>query len=68
MWQKISNILGEKFNIGGNGSERCLQKFANLVKAYLCYVTKQKKTGEGKIDPPQFFDEIHSIIGRYRTF
>lgn len=63
LWQKIANILSENFSVGVNGSERCRQKFANLIKTYLSYKNKQKKTGEGEIDPPQFFEEIHSIIG-----
>lgn len=65
LWQKIAGTLKENnFSLGDKAADRCRQKFANLTKSYLSYVKQQQTTGEGKIDPPPFFDEMHSILGK----
>lgn len=66
LWQKISIIMQEKFNIGENGSEKCRQKFCNLQRTYLAYIKHQKTTGSGRNDDlPPFFAELHSILSEY---
>jgi hypothetical protein len=67
IWIKISEELQQAgFYLCENkreAAEKCRQKFANMQRQYLAYVNKVKTTGEGKHEPPAFFDEMHGILG-----
>lgn len=68
LWNLISQELIKKnFNVGENGGEKCRQKFCNLTKIYYAYMKNQKTTGEAGKDEPQFFQQMHSILGLYNN-
>lgn len=65
LWKDLAKELElQGYNLGGNGGERCRQKFANLQKAYLSYISNQVTTGSEVKDVPPFFEEMHGILGK----
>lgn len=54
IWQEIANKLKQKgFDLGSGGAEKCRQKFWEHVQT----------TGKEKMNPPPFYEELHSILG-----
>ncbi|KAF5284954.1 hypothetical protein FQA39_LY16909 [Lamprigera yunnana] len=52
LWNKIET-----------GVEKCRQKFANLQSSFVKTNDKRKRTGEGRINNPPYFDELSDIFG-----
>lgn len=48
---------------GVNAREKVRQKFSNLQSTYIKYRDSQKRTGEGKLKAPKYFDELEEILG-----
>lgn len=65
LWQKINDTMKEMgFYIGDGviGRERCRQKFCNLQTSYLKAKQRRKRTGEGVIILPPFFEELDELL------
>ncbi|VEN60031.1 unnamed protein product [Callosobruchus maculatus] len=64
LWQRIADSIQESnYNIGSNAAEKCRQKFANLMKAYLNFLKNQKITGPEAEDMPSFYNDIYKVFG-----
>lgn len=66
IWTKIANKMNETDFFVGEGvdaRERVRQKFSNLQSTYIKYRDSQKRTGEGKLKVPKYFDELEEILG-----
>jgi len=61
IWRDIASLLSDVMP-GVNGL-KCDQKWRNLKKAHKKYVDNQNKTGRGRLDKPEFFDEVDAIVG-----
>ncbi|KAF5272760.1 hypothetical protein FQA39_LY07787 [Lamprigera yunnana] len=57
------NEMGFYVGDGETGAEKCRQKFANLQSSFVKTNDKRKRTGEGKINNPPYFDESSDILG-----
>lgn len=44
------------------GRERCRQKFSNLQTSYIKAKQRQKKTGEGNVIFPPFYEELDELL------
>lgn len=67
LWNKIAGSLKEMgFNLGDNGGEKCRQKFQNLSRLYIKHRKHMKTTGTAQKDPPMYFDQMHSILGKFK--
>ncbi|KAF5276867.1 hypothetical protein FQA39_LY06418 [Lamprigera yunnana] len=66
LWSKIAKTMNEMgFYVGDGetGAEKCRQKFANLQSSLVKTNNKRKRTGEGKMNNPPYFDELFDILG-----
>ncbi|KAF5295285.1 hypothetical protein FQA39_LY13150 [Lamprigera yunnana] len=66
LWGKIAktmNEMGFYVEDGETGAEKCRQNFANLQSSFVKTNDKRKRTGEGKINNPPYFDELSDILG-----
>lgn len=67
LWQKIANSLNENAFYVGKGpeaAEKCRKKFANLQASYMKYKDKKRRTGEGKVHKPPYYDDVEAILGK----
>lgn len=66
IWKKIASKMNERGFVVGEGvegKEKVRQKFANLQSTYIKYKDSQKRTGEGKLKRPKYFEELEEILG-----
>lgn len=73
LWQTIAERLsseGFNFNVSKTqAGEKCRQKFANLQKTYMNYISHCKQTGNERKEPPQYYSKLHSIFGdKHKVF
>lgn len=67
LWKEIAQELikaGYVLVSVKEAAERCRQKLANLQKIYTIFVKKVKETGAAREEKPQFYKELHSILGQ----
>ncbi|KAG5894391.1 hypothetical protein JTB14_031855 [Gonioctena quinquepunctata] len=50
-------------SLGTKKPMKIKQKFCNLQASYIKYCDSQKRTGEGKLKLPKYYDELHDILG-----
>ncbi|XP_050307426.1 uncharacterized protein LOC126744120 [Anthonomus grandis grandis] len=66
IWQKIVIEMNNNnffVGLGSEATERCRKKIANLQSAYMKYQDERRKTGQGKVQKPPFYDELDQILG-----
>jgi hypothetical protein len=65
LWMRVANKLNELGFFVGHGVEgrdRCKTKFHNLQSMYMKTVDLRKRTGQGKIKLPPYFEELDAIF------
>jgi len=60
MWHEIAALLHDVSP--GVTTSQCDQKWHNLKKAHKKYVDHQNKTGCGRMEKPNFFDDVDTIV------
>lgn len=66
LWQTIANELNRQGFFVGEGMEareKVHLKFTNLQSSYIKFCDLRRQTGQGKLKPPKYFDELHLILG-----
>lgn len=65
VWKEVAAQMQEK--VPGVTESQCDQKWRTLKLKFKKYIDNQRKTGRGRINKPEFFDEILEIVGSSHT-
>ena len=61
VWKEIAAEMQQ--HLPGVSDGQCDQKWRNVKQHFKKYCDNQKKTGRARMNRPEFYDEIHEIVG-----